>query len=371
MKDRLEGVGWVTYEILKRLAEEHPEDEFLFFFDRPYDDSFVFGENVRPIVLAPQARHPFLFYAWFEWSVTWAIKRYKADVFLSLDSFMSLWTPVKSVIMIHDIAYQHFPDQIPWLYLQYYRYYIPRFLNRAEVVLTVSSYSKADLIKYYDLPEDKIKVAFNGCRDIFKPIAEEEQQSIRAQYSNGQSYFFYIGALHPRKNLVRLIQAFDQFRQSNPQLNTQLLLAGRFAWKNSPIKVAYEAAQFKSHIHFLGYVSDETLTRLIASAQALTYLSVFEGFGLPVLEAMHCETAILASNTSSIPEVAGDAALLVDPFDVEAIAEGMGQLANSAALRAELVEKGRVQRRRFSWENSTRLVYESLQIAAKRKKAIV
>ncbi len=360
LKDKLEGIGWVTYELLKRMVEQHPEDEFIFFFDRTYDEHFIFGKNVKPVVLYPSARHPLLWLTWFETAIPLALKKYKADVFFSPDGYCSLLTNTKTVMITHDIAHLHFPEQIPFLVKKYYTSFVPKFLNRADHIISVSHFTKKDIIQQYGIHSNKISVVENGCREGFFPLQEQEQIKIRKKYAGGNPYFFYIGAVHPRKNLHRLILAFDQFKKKN-QSSIQLLLGGRFAWQTDSVKDAYEMAEYQHDIQFLGYIPEEDLPKVMASAYAFVYPSLFEGFGLPVLEAMHCDIPVITSTSSSLPEVAGDAGLLVNPTSVDEIALALEKIYVNSSLREKLIKKGRVQRTQFNWDQSAKKVYQILR----------
>lgn len=351
LKGKLEGIGWFTYEVVKRLVERHPEHEFIFLFDRPFDDSFIFGRHVVPVVLPPQARHPILFYTWFEWSVPYALKKHNVDLFISPDNFCSIKTPIPTLLVVHDIAFKHFPNQVRNRDLKYYNSYIPKYLKRADRILTVSEYTKQDIVRTFDINPAKIQIACNGVRTAFQPIPLVEQEKLRAKYTNGQPYFFYIGSVNPRKNVARLIQAFGQFKQQTGS-SMKLLLAGKMGWKTSAVKSAYESAQYQADIIFLGYVDDELLLSLMGSAFALTYVSLFEGFGVPLLEAMHTEIPIITSDVSSMPEVVGEAGLLIDPQSINSISNAMIKLYNDPELCLNLVEKGRLQRQAFSWEKA-------------------
>ena len=214
---------------------------------------------------------------------------------------------------------------------------------------------------------DKISVAYNGCRDTFFPIQEIEKQAIRQQFSGGQEYFFYTGAIHPRKNIPRLIRAFEVFKKRTTS-PVKLLLAGRLAWQTDEVTAALEQSAYRSDIHLLGYVPEETLPKLMAAALALTYVSLSEGFGLPMLEAMHTDTPVLAANATCLPEIAGDAALLVDPLSETAMADGLEKLWADRDFAQQLVERGRVQRERFSWDVAAERVYGALRDAANTQK---
>lgn len=359
LKNRLEGIGLFTHEVARRLVEQHPEHEFVFFFDRPFDADFVFGKNVTPVVLFPPARHPSLFVWWFEWSVRRALMHYKIDVFLSPDNFLTLSTKVKTVLVTHDLAHVHYPHQVAFFQRLYYRFFTEKFNKKAGHIVAVSEFTKGDLMRQYGIAPAKISVSGNGCREMFRPLQGIEKQAVSATFSEGKPYFYYIGAVHPRKNVHRLIAAFDQFKAATGAPH-KLLIAGRFAWQAGEVKAAFEAAKHRADIQFLGYVSDEDSARLLGAATALVYVSLFEGFGVPLLEAMHAEVPIVTSDVSSLPEVAGDAAILVDPMKVEEIAEAMRRISEDEHLCNKLVAIGRAQRTKFNWQRATDVVYEGL-----------
>ena len=199
----------------------------------------------------------------------------------------------------------------------------------------------------------------NGPRKGFHPLSEAEKVAVRQQYAGGKPYFFYLGALHPRKNLPRLIRAFTQFKaQTNAPL--ELLIGGRMAWQTGDIQAAWQQSPYRDAIRFLGYVPEDTLRDLLAAAYGLAYFSLFEGFGLPVLEAFSCDVPVLASNTSSIPEVAGAGALLADPTREGEMADAMGILWEEPGTAEALIGRGREQLGKFSWESAAEKIYELL-----------
>ncbi len=352
---RLEGIGRFTWEVARRLVARHPEHEFFFLFDRPFHPAFVPAPNVKPLVAFPPARHPVLWYAWFEWAVPPLLCRCRADVFLSPDGYCSLRSPVPTVMVTHDLAHVHFPEAVPALVRRYYDRFVPRYLGRAEQVVAVSTFTAGDIERHYRISARKIRVACNGCDPAFQPLADGEKEVVRARYAGGRPYFFYVGAMHPRKNIARLIAAFDRFKtETGGEL--KLLLAGRLAWQTGALRAAWEAAAHREDIVFLGYVPDEALAKLTGAAFALTYVSLFEGFGVPLIEAMYCDVPLLCSDAASMPEVAGNAALLVHPQDVGSIAAGMRRLWQEEALRENLVMQGRTQRLKFTWEQATDVV---------------
>lgn len=359
----MEGIGWFAYETLKRITQQHPEHTFYFIFDRPYNHEFVFAENVKPIVVAPPARHPILWYLWFEWSLPNVLKTIKPDVFVSPEGYLTLRTKVPQINVMHDIAYEHYPETVPWLVKKYYRYFFPKFAHKAKVVATVSEYSRKDLIKYYHIPAEKIQVVYNGINESFHDISEEIKLNTREKWSSGKPYFTFVGGLQPRKNLKRLIDAFIRFKDISHS-DFKLLLVGKKAFQSDELEVFSSQSIYAKDIIFTGRVeSQQELNNIISASYAMTYVSVFEGFGIPCLEAMKCGTAVMASNTSSMPEVCVDAALYVDPFSVESIADGMVTLAADENLRNNLIEKGKLQSQKFSWQKTSELFWQAIQLS--------
>lgn len=360
LKNKLEGIGWFTYETMKRITRDHPEHQFYFFFDRKFDDEFIFSKNITPVVIHPQSRHPVLWYLWFEFGVAQQLKKLNADLFISTDGFLSLSSSVKTLLVIHDIAFEHYPMHVGYLTRKYLQHYSPLFAKHAQRIATVSEFSKMDIARTYGIAESKIDVTGNGAKEVYHPRAASEYFATKEKFGIKGEYFIYAGAIQPRKNLANVLRAFDTFKKSNPG-NAQLVIAGRKAWKFKEALEVYEAMQFKNDVVFTAHVSSEDLASLVAGALAMVYVSLFEGFGIPIIEAMNSGTPVITSNISSMPEVAGDAALLVSPLSVSDIATAMEKIYTNEALRRALVEKGNVQKQKFSWDKTAELLWRSAE----------
>ncbi len=359
LPNKLEGIGWFTYELFKRITENHPEVTFYFFFDRAYDEQFVFGPNVIPIVLAPQARHPILFWWWFEKAVAHKLKELQPDVFVSPDGYLSLRSATPQLSVIHDINFEHFPQFVPLGARMYLRYYFPLFAKKATRIATVSAFSKQEISSIYHQPESKIDVIPNAAADRFKPIAQKKQDTIRNTYSENAPFFIYVGALQPRKNILGLLRAFEHFKTQHGT-NHKLLLTGEKKWWSKEQAAQYKSMHHKSDVIFTGRLNAEELPDVLAAAEALTYVSTYEGFGIPILEAMQCGTPVITSNCSSMPEVAGNAALLVNPNNPTSIADAMAQVTSNYDLRVSLSKKGIERASQFSWNKSSELLWECI-----------
>lgn len=360
LSGKLEGIGWFTYEIFQRLTREHPEVEWIFIFDRPYDPQFVFADNVRPVVIGPQSRHPVLWYLWFEWSLTRLLKKEQPDLFVSPDGYLSLRTQVKSLPVIHDLNFEHYPEKLPVLVRKYYRHYFPRFARHATRIATVSEYSRQDISRTYGIDDQKIDLVYNGCGDFFHPIPLDEQEKVRQEISQGEEYFIFIGALNPRKNITGMLRAFSNYRNTGGK--SKLVIVGEKMFWSSDIEEAYQNHPHKSEVIFTGRLEGDALNRVLASASALLFVSHFEGFGIPVVEAFQCEVPVITSTATSLPEVAGNAALLCDPENYQQIAEAMHRIGDQK-LRKSLIAKGKERVKEFTWQRSATMMWDSIKKA--------
>ena len=359
LKNKLEGIGWFTYETLKRITKNNPDDHFIFLFDRDYDEEFIFSDNITPLILSPQARHPVLFYIWFEYAVASTLNKLKPDLFLSTDGYLSLNSTCKQLAVIHDINFEHYPNDVPFLVRKYYRYFFPKFAHKATRIATVSEFSKKDIVEQYSIDPNKIDVVYNGCNILYKPSDIITIKATKDKYSEGCDYFLFVGSLQPRKNIVRLLKAFEQFKNTQSS-DVKLVIVGEKYYWTKEIKQTYLNLTCKAHIVFTGRVTPDALNTIIGGALAMTYVPYFEGFGIPIVEAMNCDTPVITSNITSMPEVAEDAAILVDPFSVESIATGMLSIYNDESLRNSLIEKGRKRKLDFSWDKSADLLWKSI-----------
>jgi glycosyltransferase involved in cell wall biosynthesis len=360
VSNKLEGIGNFTTEIFKRLVEWNPDYEFHFIFNYPYDEAFIFGDNVIPHIIQPPARHPILVKIWYDFSLKRKLKQINPDIFISPDAITSLTTAVKTITVIHDLGFVHRPNDLPKSWRKFYNKYSPKFAEKSERIATVSQYSKQDLINSYNVPEEKIDVVYNGVKSNFKPLDPLVTKELTDKKTQGNPYFFYIGSLHPRKNILNLLKGFDSFKIKDKK-NTKLVIGGDFLFKSTEIEKALATLKFKEDIILTGRLSDNDLNKWLSGATALTYIPYFEGFGIPVLEAMSCNTVVITSNVTSLPEIAGDAAHFVSPDSITEIAEGMRKVSESSDYQNELIKKGQQQLKEFSWDKSANLLWESIQ----------
>ena len=360
--DALEGYGYFTREVFSRLVRQHPEHQFYFLFDRPYAPEHLFAPNVHPVVVSPPARHPVLWKWWYDVKVPLALRRIGADLFVSPDGYCSLTTGVPQCMVIHDLGFLHHPATYRKSHAAYYKRNLPRFVRKAASIATVSEFSKNDIIGQYRIPESKLDVVYSAAKEVFQPTPFEERQRVKEQYTGGREYFIYTGAVHPRKNLINLLKAFSQFKKRQ-QASWKLVLAGRLAWKNDEFLTLLKTYKYRDDVVLTGYLPEDELVRLVGSAYALVYPSLFEGFGVPVIEAMKCGVPPLTSAGTSMEEIGGEAALYFNPEDPTDIADKLMLIYKDEHLRSELIRKGQEQAAQYTWDRTAGLVWESMMKA--------
>lgn len=356
--NKLEGIGTFIDETLSRIVKSNPDIDFHFFFDRPFNDKFVYADNVVPHIITPPTRLPILVNLWFNFLIPRKMNRLGIKYLLSADNMGTLSDDVECHLTVHDLNHHHRPKDLPKRYRKFYKRFAPKFVRKAAGIATVSNYSKQDIVNTYGVDPNKIDVVFNAAKDIFQVLPESKQKEFRSKYNSGRPYFMYVGALHPRKNMPNLLKGFNEFAANNKDVD--LLVIGEVMFKDSAVGDIIENSSAKDRIHFLGRKSDEELAEILGSSIGLVYVPFFEGFGIPIVEAFASGTAVITSNVTSLPEVAGKGALLVDPNQSNEIASAMDRLAKDHDLRKELVEYGQKELLRFSWDKTAKLYWESV-----------
>ena len=343
--------------IRELLAQGQDQRYRLYFNQAPAANLFPAGADWRVI---PFPR------LWTHLRLSWEMLSDPPDLLFVPSHVLPVAHPRRTVVTVHDLGYHYYPEAHTTFQNLYLRWSTRHNARAATRLLADSQATRQDLIRYYDTPEEKIAVVYPGRDETLAPVAGEESLAgIRARYGLSESYLLYVGTLHPRKNLVRLVQAFAALLQSlaassdRRKDGLQLVLAGQKGWHYDEIFAEVRRLGLTERVVLTGYVPGADLGGLLSGALAFVFPSLYEGFGLPVLEAMACGTPVVCSATSSLPEVAGDAALLVDPLDTEEISRALDQIVVDDSLRQVLVERGFQQVQRFSWQ---RCAQETLQV---------
>ena len=349
------GIGTYIRNLLRELAAMDHDTEYVI-ISRPDDAAAVcaLGENFRPVAatagnysLAEQIAIPR------------ALTRERVDLFHAPHYVLPPLVSCPSVVTIHDCIHLMFPQYLPnrWA-LAYARTSISLAAKRATRVLTVSESSKRDIQRFVDIPPGKIDVIYNSVDPRFGAEPNEETvDRVRERYQLHSDFVLYAGNVKPHKNLERLIEAFHIVRNRGLD-ELKLILIGDDISKYTALRRAVHRHQLHNYVRFLGYVPEDTLAVMYRLAGVFVFPSLYEGFGLPPLEAMASGTPVVTSNVSSLPEVAGDAAVLVDPYSAEAIADGMYRVLTDHDLRSDLRRRGPLHARQFSWQSSVRRVRE-------------
>ena len=343
------GIGTYIRNLLRHLARLDADTEYVLLCHEP--DLGVapqLGRNFRA-VLEPSPNYSIR----EQLHVPWLLLREKPDVYHSPHYVLPPAIRCRSVVTIHDTIHLTFPQYLPnrlaYVYAKTSMWAAARRSNR---ILTVSEASKRDIVRQLDVPPGKVVVVYNAIDERFsrEPDAEDVAR-VRERFQLDQRFMLYVGNIKPHKNLVRLIEAFHELRRGELD-DLKLLIIGDEISKFPALRRAVHQYKLHKHVRFLGYLSDDKLAIMYRLASVFVFPSLYEGFGLPPLEAMACGTPVVTSNVSSLPEVAGDAAVLVDPYDTGSIVEGLRRVLTTPALAAEMRRKGLLRAREFSWEQS-------------------
>ena len=277
---------------------------------------------------------------------------------------MTLRTDIPQVAVIHDINFAHHPEFFSPAFRKYFDRYFSKFAEKAVRIATVSEFSKQDICQTYGIDEEKIDVVYNGSNELFRPLDVGEKARVQVQYAGGCDYFLFVSAINKRKNLPNILRAFDRYKEQSGS-DVKFLVVGGRAGKQEELDEVLAEMKHVQDVRFLGHLPAKELALVTGASIALVYASLFEGFGIPIIEAYNAETAVITSKTSSMPEVAGDAAILVDPLSVEQISDAMTKLASDNFFRSQLIEKGRGQRQKFSWDLSAQRLWACIEKAMK------
>ena len=276
------------------------------------------------------------------------------------------FSPCPVVVSIHDLSFEHLPQTFKWRSRKQLRITVRRTARQASHVMALSEYARNDIVKTYQVSPDKISVIPLAAGNHFRPVRDEEElQRVRQTYGIEGEYMLSVGAIQPRKNLGRLVAAYSHLRGAKPEGKLpKLVLAGKCAWLYDETLRAIEELELSDSIILTGYVPESDLPALYSGALCFIYPSYFEGFGLPPLEAMQCGVAVIVGDRTSLPEVVGDAGVLVDPFDVNALAAAIEKVISDSNLRAKLSVQGLARAKLFAWRETARQTLAVYQKAA-------
>lgn len=349
-----------TYNLIKNLNLLDKENEY-YLIHHTKIDLDIYRTNKEVIVPLP----PFKPLKRLLWRYIFLPKKLKT---LELDivhdpcgiSIISFDIPFKKVITIHSLMSIFYPKYNIGGWLAYKLF--GKKISKADRVITVSKFLKQELIKYLKVPEEKIKVIYNGKDEKFKPVDQEEIAEIKQRYNLDSSFILYVGVLQPLKNIPTLIKAYYKLKKKG--IKHKLVIAGGKGWMYKEIFRIIEKLNLQKEIIFTGHVPNDELPKLYAAADLFVFPSIYEGFGMPPLEAMACGTPVITSDRGALPEVVGDAGIMVNPYDVDELANEMYRVLNDDSLKKDMIKKGLKRAKMFSWEKCAKevlKVYEELR----------
>lgn len=348
---QLDGSQTYVRNLIRSLASVDPDGDYTLLVSPSFDSTTVPGcERMKRVELRQPVRHLRLPLA-----SSWALHRAGVDVFHAQFA-APLLCGARIVVTVHDILFERYPQFFNAKQLRQLRLRVPLTVRRAAAVVTGSEFSKQDILRRYLLSPEQVIVAPYAADPMFRPIREQAiLTTMRERYGTGDRYVLFVGALKPNKNLHAVLDAYLRLRRSGA-VRHRLVLVGSKDTLQEDVFANGRAQGFEEGLIFTGHVPDEDLVALYSGAELFVQPSLFEGFGLPSLEAMACGTPVITSNRAAVPEVVGDAAILVDPLDVEALAVAMNSVLCDEALRARLTTKGLQRAAAFSWQETARIV---------------
>lgn len=349
------GVGHYTYYLLKNLLKIDKKNQYFLFFDHRIPSTQEFKKANTTIIRFPYSQYKkFLPLGYSHWFVTKLLNKSNLDIFHAPANIMPLTYERPTIITVHDLAiYQH-PEWFPPKQKFSTRISVPKSVKKASAIIAISQSTKKSIIKYFAVPENKIKIIYEGF-DPEKPVKKNIIAKIKKKYNINENFIISLGTLEPRKNMPALIQAFDELVNKHYKKfkDYQLVLAGAQGWKFAPIFKAIKEVK-NCRVKYIGYISKEEKIALLSTAKVFAFPSLWEGFGLPVLEAMSLGTPVIASRVSSIPEIVGKASILVNPSNTESIKKGLEKILKNKRILKSYSLKSKKQSKKFSWQKCAR-----------------
>ena len=349
------GIGRYSYNVVPNLLAIDPHNKYVLFVDRKSTLSFPSSSYdkriVGPLNFSRASMRKVFSPLWTNFFLPRALKREGIDLLFCPNFVSPLKKVCKTIVVIHDLAAILYPGLHDKIYSFYLRNMLSVTCRKIDRIITVSEASKRDVIRLFKVPENRIKVISLAVEDIFKPVDDPDMiKRIARKYGLVKNFILYVGTLERRKNVTGLIKAYGKLRK-NKLISRQLAVVGKKGWQYPDIAKAIRDSGFERDILLAGYVPDEDLVYIYNAADLFVYPSLYEGFGFPPLEAMACGTPVITSHVTALPEVVGDAAILVDPEDIDGLAEAMHDVLSQNSLRLKLIEKGLERVKHFSWEN--------------------
>ncbi len=363
MDAQYSGVAEYTYNLVQTLLEEDKVNDYVLFYNSAKDISGHLPKFIAPKVRLVGTRYPnkFLNYGLFKlfnWPKLDKLLGLKLDIFLMPHLNFMAWPKAKNILTVHDLSFWRYGEFFSARKNFWHRAINPqKLIKNADKVVAISENTKRDIIELTGLGADKIKVIYSGVSSVFKPIKKDDQilMQIKNKYQLPDRFILALGTIEPRKNLMGLVEAYNKLRQDQPSLaEVALVIVGGDGWRTKGVHQAVKNSPYRQDIKFLNYVTATDKPALYNLAEVLAFPSFYEGFGFPPLEAMSCGLPVVASFASSVPEVIGEAGILIDPYDSAQISEALAQVLLDKNLADNLKQAGLRRAQEFSWSKTAR-----------------
>lgn len=355
--------GYFLYEVVKSIIKRNAEHEFILIFDRPYDAKFLFDKNVTAIVTGPRVSNLLLQKFWYDIKITALLKKHKADLFIAANGICSLTTKTPQCLVVNDLSFLYYPSFVKKAELVFLKRYTKRFLQKADSIVTFSELLQKSILALNVIKKEKINVVRGSVSDIFYPLNEGEKEEIKQKYTDGKNFFLYTGVIHPQKNLINLLKAFSVFKKRQKS-DWKLVLAGNITRGDKTFSKNLKTYRYRADVVMVD-AKDEEMVKLTGSAYAFIYPPFWEGEGVQILGAMNSHIPVITSENSAMQEIAGEAAVYINPEDYKDIADKMMLIYKDESLRNTLIEKGKLVAGNYNWEKAADLFWQGILKAIK------
>ena len=349
-------------EIIGRLVNNHPEHAFILISDKKLSDKKGLIENCVNVSAGPKGKNPITWKWWYAMTIPSILKKHKADLLVNCDGCCSLRTRIPQLIIVSDLSFISFPAYFKKSRIRFLKKNTAKFLKKSTSVIASSDLIKSELIKNYKVDDEKINTIYGGANENFKPIDDAGKILTKEKLTESKEYFLYAGDIHPVKNLTNLLKAFSIFKKTQ-QSSMKLLIAGSIAEGYTSFSEKLKDYKYRNDVVMKNYVTENEAGEIMGAAYAFINPSFYEGRGTSVLDAMQCHIPVIATSGSAMQEIAGEAALFVDPENVPGIAAQMMTLYKDEALRSKLIEKGKLIPAKYKWDTSVELLWQSIENA--------
>ena len=354
-----------TKEVFTRLAVQHKEHQFIFFIDGKLHGAVSLPENITTVTITPKPTNVFLYEWWYNVKLALAIKKHKVDLFLGTYGLGSLTISIPQVLVVRDLSFRHSRAYFPDNSYSFYKRNTSRFIKKAATIVTLSDFVKEELAKHYQISKQAIQTIGSGYSATFKPINWEEKEVIKEQIADGCEYFLFTAGLDARANFLNVIKAFSIFKKWQ-KTNMKLVVTGSFGAAFEKVQEKMGSYKYRKDVIIQKDVSQIEMSQIVAASYAMLYPSFYEGFAVPVLEAMQCEIPVITSANSSMNELAADAALYADAARPEELADQMKKIFKDEQLRDKLIKAAQKRSKLFSWDKTAGLLWQVIEHALSR-----